>query len=73
MEDWLGHSLPTDYKEFVDGFGDGILFEHLFVPHPEGSKRLLNFMKDERQDFHGSLSHRAPAGTRHHSSRGMNP
>ncbi|WP_367323412.1 SMI1/KNR4 family protein [Streptomyces sp. HUAS ZL42] len=52
VEGWLGHELPTDYKELVDGFDDGILFGHLFVPHPAGTKQLLKFMQEERRDLH---------------------
>ncbi|MFE4411448.1 hypothetical protein [Streptomyces sp. NPDC056821] len=51
MEEWLGHGLPADYKELVDGYGDAILFGHLFVPHPEGSDPLLKFVQEEQRDF----------------------
>ncbi|MER5720020.1 SMI1/KNR4 family protein [Streptomyces sp. NPDC002132] len=52
LEEWLGCRLPADYRELVDGFGDAILFGHLFIPHPEGEKKLLDFVQEEREDFH---------------------
>ncbi|WP_431947504.1 SMI1/KNR4 family protein [Actinacidiphila sp. bgisy167] len=55
VEDWLGRELPDDYKELVDGFGDGVLFEHLFVPHPQGDDPLLTFMRELRRDLHAAF------------------
>lgn len=52
VERWLGRELPGDYKDLVDGYGDAVLFEHLFIPHPDGSDPLLTFMQEERRDFH---------------------
>ncbi|MCX4857706.1 hypothetical protein OG426_33200 [Streptomyces canus] len=51
MEEWLGRDLPADYKEFVDGYGDALIYGHLFVPHPEGTDPLLAFMQEERNSF----------------------
>lgn len=51
VEEWLGGDLPADYKEFVNGYGDAILYGHLFVPHPEGADPLLDFMREERSSF----------------------
>ncbi|MFI6943695.1 SMI1/KNR4 family protein [Streptomyces sp. NPDC050418] len=55
VEAWVGRELPAEYKEFVDGYGDAVLCGHLFVPHPEGSDRLLTFMEQERRDFHSAF------------------
>ncbi|UUU25526.1 hypothetical protein [Streptomyces sp. DSM 40750] len=54
VEDWIGRKLPVDYKALVDGYGDGILWKHLFVPHPEGVDPLLKFMQEEQRDFHAA-------------------
>ncbi|WP_078988839.1 SMI1/KNR4 family protein [Streptomyces sp. WM6372] len=51
VEYWAGFELPSDYKHFVDGFGDAVIFKHLFVAHPEGFDPLLNLMKEERKSF----------------------
>ncbi|WEO95810.1 SMI1/KNR4 family protein [Streptomyces sp. FXJ1.172] len=55
VEEWVGCELPSDYKELVDGFGDGVLFRHLFIPHPEGSDPLLTFMREERRYLHAAF------------------
>ncbi|MDR6980727.1 hypothetical protein J2X68_007469 [Streptomyces sp. 3330] len=55
VEGWLGHGLPADYRELVDGYGDAILFGHLFVPHPEGGDPLLTFMQEEKRDLHAAF------------------
>lgn len=55
VEEWLGHQLPDDYKEFVDGYGDAVLLGHLFVPHPEGADPLLKFMREEQRYFQASF------------------
>ncbi|MCX5526628.1 SMI1/KNR4 family protein [Streptomyces bobili] len=54
VEGWVGRALPEDYKNLVDGYGDAVLFGHLFVPHPGGSDPLLNFMQEERRYFHAA-------------------
>jgi hypothetical protein len=51
IEDWAGIELPVDYKEFVDGYGDAVIFRHLFVAHPDGSEPLLQVMQEERRMF----------------------
>lgn len=64
VEEWLGRELPSDYKEFVDGYGDALLYGHLFVPHPEGTDPLLTFMREERDSFqeaYGGLRDIPPA------------
>ncbi|MFF7266474.1 hypothetical protein ACFZCL_40295 [Streptomyces sp. NPDC008159] len=56
VEGWVGQRLPADYKALVDGYGDGILWKHLFVPHPDGVDPLLKFMQEERRDFHAAYA-----------------
>ncbi|WP_105974989.1 SMI1/KNR4 family protein [Streptomyces geranii] len=56
IEDWLGKTLPVDYKKFVDGYGDAIFWSHLFVPHPAGGDPLLKFMQEERRYLHDSYA-----------------
>ncbi|MFB6525999.1 hypothetical protein [Streptomyces sp. NPDC056399] len=51
IEVWSGFELPADYKRFVDGFGDAVVFRHLFIAHPEGVDPLLKVMQEERQTF----------------------
>ena len=51
IELWAGIELPLDYKQFVDGYGDAVVFKHLFVAHPEGVDPLLKVMQEERQSF----------------------
>lgn len=51
VEAWAGFELPSDYKDFVDGYGDATVFRHLFVAHPDGIDPLLPFMKEERATF----------------------
>ncbi|MDL2082282.1 hypothetical protein QNN03_38375 [Streptomyces sp. GXMU-J15] len=51
IEDWAGLELPRDYKQFVDDYGDAIVFGHLFIAHPEGIDPLLKVMQEERQTF----------------------
>jgi hypothetical protein len=55
VERWLGCELPKDYKDLVDGYGDAVLFEHLFIPHPDGGDPLLSFIQEERRDFHAAF------------------
>lgn len=52
VEQWIGSELPADYKELIDGYGDAVLLGHLFLPHPQGSDPLLDFMREERISFH---------------------
>lgn len=56
IEEWLEMELPVDYKKFVDGYGDAIMWGHLFVPHPAGGDPLLKFMQEERRDFHAAYA-----------------
>ena len=51
IEEWAGLELPRDYKQFVDGYGDAVVFRHLCIAHPEGSEPLLKVMQEERQIF----------------------
>ncbi|SEG18359.1 hypothetical protein SAMN05216223_103535 [Actinacidiphila yanglinensis] len=51
IEDWIGRPLPGDYKELVDGYGDAVIAGHLFIPHPEGSEPLLDFIREQRDVF----------------------
>ncbi|GGP69319.1 hypothetical protein GCM10010231_45270 [Streptomyces sindenensis] len=51
IEFWAGLELPRDYKRFVDGYGDAVVFRHLFIAHPEGADPLLKVMQEERQTF----------------------
>ncbi|MGQ4380649.1 SMI1/KNR4 family protein [Streptomyces sp. SAS_267] len=44
VEKYLGSSLPTDYKAFMDAYGSGIISEELVVFHPQGSTPLLPHM-----------------------------
>ncbi|MFE9460332.1 hypothetical protein [Streptomyces californicus] len=56
IEKWVDRELPADYKELVDGYGDGVLLGHLFLPHPQGNDQLLTFMREEREFFHQSFA-----------------
>ena len=51
IEEWAGLELPRDYKQFVDEYGDAVIFRHLFIAHPEGVDPLLKLMREERQAF----------------------
>lgn len=51
VERWAGLELPPDYKQFVDGYGDAVVFRHLFIAHPEGADPLLTVMQEERRTF----------------------
>lgn len=48
IEDSLGVDLPEDYTDFVDGYGDCFLTGHLYIPHPEGKRKLGDWMATER-------------------------
>ncbi|TDC62392.1 SMI1/KNR4 family protein [Streptomyces hainanensis] len=48
----MGTSLPDDYKELAEKYGDGVIGGHLFIPHPAGPDPLLEFMKEGREIFH---------------------
>ncbi|MFI7274655.1 hypothetical protein [Streptomyces sp. NPDC049879] len=54
IEEWLGESLPGEYKDLVAGYGDGVIAGHLYIPHPSGSRGLLHFMQEERKAFQES-------------------
>ena len=47
IEAILGVQLPMDYKDFVDGYGDCIVAGHLYIPHPQGKERLVDWIADE--------------------------
>ncbi|MFI8266681.1 hypothetical protein [Streptomyces sp. NPDC085665] len=51
IERWAGTELPDDYKKFIDGYGDAVIFRHLFIAHPEGVDPLLKVMQEERKTF----------------------
>ncbi|MFJ7159804.1 SMI1/KNR4 family protein [Streptomyces sp. NPDC101118] len=45
IEGSVGVTLPTDYKEFVDGYGDATVFGHLGIPHPGTENGLADFIE----------------------------
>ncbi|WP_405603899.1 SMI1/KNR4 family protein [Streptomyces sp. NBC_01410] len=49
LEQIIGVDLPSDYKEFVDGYGEAMLFDHLYVPHPMSSPSLAEFIESENE------------------------
>ncbi|MDY0815648.1 hypothetical protein [Kitasatospora purpeofusca] len=54
VEDYLGLSLPVDFKEFVDAYGPGMVCGELVIFHPLGPTPLLERMKDINESFGGS-------------------
>ncbi|MCZ4121672.1 hypothetical protein [Streptomyces sp. H39-S7] len=70
IDDWLGFELPMDYREFVDGYGYPVVAGHLYIPHPDGTDPLLDFIREERLILHevhdgneGSPSEYCASGT----------
>ncbi|WP_329491958.1 hypothetical protein OG618_36755 [Kitasatospora sp. NBC_01246] len=51
IEEWAGGSLPIDFKEFVELYGEGLTRGHLYIPHPYGEEPLLRFMENGRRSF----------------------
>ncbi|WP_147450827.1 hypothetical protein [Streptomyces hoynatensis] len=52
VEEWVGDPLPADYKELAEKYGEGVIAGHLYIPHPHGSRPILEFMKELREGFH---------------------
>lgn len=44
IEESVGTRLPDDYKDFVNGYGDSVIFDHLGIPHPDATHTLLEFI-----------------------------
>lgn len=51
VEEWAGSALPDDYKDLISEYGEGVIFRHLFLPHPDGGDPLLKFAREEREAF----------------------
>ncbi|MEU6298981.1 SMI1/KNR4 family protein [Streptomyces erythrochromogenes] len=51
VEEFVGVRLPVDYKDFVNGYGDSVIFGHLGIPHPEANHKLLDFVSDLGKAF----------------------
>ncbi|MFJ3861801.1 hypothetical protein ACIPRL_36985 [Streptomyces sp. NPDC090085] len=45
VEDYVGSSLPGDFKTFLDADGTGLICGELVVFHPRGSSPLLDRMR----------------------------
>jgi hypothetical protein len=51
VESYVGSSLPSDYKAFMDAYGTGVISEELVVFHPRGSSPLLKRMREIHETF----------------------
>ena len=51
VENYVGCSLPRDYKAFMDAYGNGEISEELVVFHPRGSTPLLERMRETNEMF----------------------
>ncbi|MFE5714457.1 hypothetical protein ACFQ7J_27040 [Streptomyces sp. NPDC056501] len=51
VEDYVGSSLPSDFKTFLDAYGAGLICGELVVFHPRGSSPLLDRMRKIHESF----------------------
>jgi hypothetical protein len=51
VENFVGSSLPRDFKAFMDAYGTGQIAQELVVFHPRGSSPLLKRMREIHETF----------------------
>ncbi|WP_062648388.1 SMI1/KNR4 family protein [Streptomyces maremycinicus] len=51
VERHIGSALPSDFKEFLDAYGSGVISGELVVFHPAGSSPLLTRMRETHRSF----------------------